>query len=381
MGQITFALVGDVMINRADAPSIFSHVAPILKSADFVYCNLEAPMCDGAEKHPAKLGSGLHLRSTPNAVEALTSAGINVVSLANNHAMDYGAGGLQQSIGLLDSSNIAHAGAGRNRAEARRAVILKKNGVRIALLSYTSVCVPAYVATEKEAGVAVVRIITTFSPNPRIFTNPGSPMYSNTRGEPEDVAALLDDVRSAKAEADIVLVAWHWGVAERWGKLADYQRTLGHAVIDAGANAIIGNHAHMLLGIEFYRGCPIFYALGNFGFDKRHPYFRQESAIVQFELTQQGIDRIRLIPVLINDAHEPVPVRADARSGQKVTWMLEYLSEGLNTKFADCGAHVELSAESSDDSSKLAASSAEELSRLGYSEAQIAELKFAGALR
>ncbi|MBI4190485.1 MAG: CapA family protein [Betaproteobacteria bacterium] len=380
MGQITFALVGDVMINRTDAPSIFSHVAPILKSADFTYCNLEAPMCDGVEKHAGKSRVSMHLRSAPNAVEALTAAGINVVSLANNHALDYGAAGLQQSIELLDNANIAHAGAGRNRAEARRAVMLNKNGVRIALLSYTSVCVPAFVATEKEPGVAMVRIITTYSPNLRLLQQPASPLYTKSSGEPEDVAALLDDVRSAKAEADIVLVAWHWGLSERWGKLADYQRTLGHAVIDAGANAIIGNHAHMLLGIEFYRGCPIFYALGNFGFDMRHPYFRQESAIVQFELSHRGIDQIRLIPILNNDGHEPVPLRADGGSGQKVTWMLEYLSEGLNTKFANCGAYVELSAESSEDSLKLGANNAEGLSRLGYSDAQITELKAGGVI-
>lgn len=377
MDQITFALVGDVMINRTDAPSIFRHVAPILKSADFAYCNLEAPMCDRGEKHAGKSKIGLHLRSRPNAVEALTAAGIDVVSLANNHALDYGVAGLQQSIELLDNARIAHAGAGRNREEARRPVILKKNGVRIALLSYTSVCIPAYVATENEPGVAMVRIITTYSPNFRVQQTPGSPLYTKTSGEPEDVAALLDDVRSAKTKADIVLVAWHWGLSERLGILADYQRTLGRAVIDAGANAVIGNHAHMLLGIEFYRGCPIFYALGNFGFDIRHPYCRQESAIVQFDLSQRGIDQIRLIPVLNNDRQEPVPVRADGGGGQKVIWMLEYLSEGLNTKFANCGAHVELSAESPEDSLNLGA---EGLSRLGYSDAEIAELKAAGSL-
>ncbi len=381
MGQLSFALVGDVVINRTDAPAIFRHVAHILKRADFAYCNLEGQMCDGVEKHPGKSRVSMYIRSTPDAVKALTAAGINVVSLANNHALDYGAAGLQQSINLLDHANIAHAGAGRNRVEARRPAILSKNGIRIALLSYTSLCVPAFVATENEPGVAMVRINTTYIPNLRLLQQPGSPMYTKTSGEPEDVEALLNDVRSAKAEADLVLVAWHWGisVSEHWDKLADYQRDLGHAVIDAGANAIIGNHAHKLQGIEFYRGCPIFYALGNFGFVFRHPFFRRESAIVQFEVSQGGIDQIRLVPILNNDEYEPVPVRADSASGQKITWMLESLSEGLNTKFLNCGTYLELSAESQD-STALSANYAQGLSGLGYSDTQITELKAGGVI-
>ena len=191
----------------------------------------------------------------------------------------------------------------------------------------------------------MVRIKTTYAANLRLFQQPGSPMLTRTVGEPDDVAMLLEDVRVAKAGADVVIVAWHWGISERWGKLAGYQRELVHAVIDAGASAIIGHHAHMLLGVEFYRDCPIFYSLGNFAFDLDHPYFRRESAIVVCDVSRDGVANVRMIPVLINDHHEPVPVRADGE-GQKVAWFLEYLSEDLNTKFVNRGDHVELLAQS-----------------------------------
>ncbi len=341
MVATTLVCAGDVMINRPDAHSMLRHVAEIFKGADVAYCNLEGPMCDVGEKHPGKAGISLHLRSTPQAANALADAGIDVVSLANNHTMDYGIAGLDQTISLLDGVRIAHAGAGHDLAAARQPALLDVNGLRIALLSYSSVCVAPFAATKTTPGLAMVRIKTSYAANLRLFQQPGSPMLTKTVGEPEDVAMLLDDVKAAKLGADIVIVAWHWGVSERWGKLADYQRELGHAVIDAGARAIIGHHAHMLLGMEFYHGCPIIYSLGNFAFDLDHPYFRRESAIVIFDVSRDGVANIRVIPVLINDQHEPIPVRADG-DGRKVAWFLEYLSEELNTKFVNRGEHVEL---------------------------------------
>jgi poly-gamma-glutamate capsule biosynthesis protein CapA/YwtB (metallophosphatase superfamily) len=345
MAAITMACAGDVMINRPDADSMLRHVAGIFKGADVAYCNLEGPMCDVGEKHPGKAGISLHLRSTPSVARALAGAGIDVVSLANNHALDYGVAGLDQTIRLLDEVRIARTGAGRDLAAARRPALLEVNGVRIALLSYTSVCIAPFAATATTPGVAMVRIKTTYAANLRLFQQPGSPMLTKTAGEPEDVAMLLDDVKAAKASADVVIVAWHWGVSERWGKLADYQKELGHAVIDAGASAVIGHHAHMLLGVEFYRGRPIFYSLGNFAFDLDHPYFRRESAIILCDVSREGVTNVRMLPVLINDRHEPVPVRADG-DGQKVAWFMEYLSEDLNTRIVNRGEDVELVARS-----------------------------------
>ncbi|HSW19502.1 MAG TPA: CapA family protein [Ramlibacter sp.] len=379
MNEVNFAFTGDVAIKRDDAATIFRHVADITRAADFTYCNLEGQLCVGANKNPAKSGSGIHLRSEPHAVQALVSANINLVSLANNHTMDFCADGLRESMTILDEAGIAHSGAGANREQAHRATIVEKNGLRIALLSYTSVFVPSYVAGEDSAGVAAVKINSHYIPNPRTFTNPGSPMYSKTSGEPADVAALVDDVKRAREQADVVLVAWHWGVSERLGIIAEYQRSLAHAAIDAGAHAVVGNHAHMLLGIEFYKERPIFHALGNFGFDKKHPYFRPESAIVRCKVSRDGLRDIQLVPLMIDDHYEPRPVRTDEPAGQKIAWMLDYFSEGLNTRFTSKGDHIEL-APAAQDAVKFDAQDAQSLAKLGYSAAQIAELKAAGAV-
>lgn len=345
MSIVTLACAGDLMISGVDPSSMLRHVAGIFKGADIAYCNLEGPMADVGEKHPGKAGISLHLRSTPRVASALADAGFNVVSLANNHTLDYGDAALEQTIRLLDGVGIAHAGAGPDLTAARRPAVLQMNGLRIALLSYTSVCVPSFAATPSKPGAAMVRIQTSYAANLRLLQQPGSPMLPRTVGEPEDVAMLLNDIKAAKAGADIVIVAWHWGISERWGKLADYQRELGRAVIDAGASAIIGHHAHMLAGIELYRGSPIMYSLGNFAFDMDYHYFRKESAIVMCDVTREGVANVRVIPVLINDEHEPVPVRTD-NGGEKVAWFLEYLSEDLNTRFVRRGDHLELTAES-----------------------------------
>jgi poly-gamma-glutamate capsule biosynthesis protein CapA/YwtB (metallophosphatase superfamily) len=339
MAVATLACAGDVMINRQDERTMLRHVAQIFRAADLTYCNQEGPICEPGDKHAGKAGATVaHLRSTAGTAAALADAGVDVVSLPNNHTLDYGVSGLHQTIKALYEAGIAYGGAGDDLAAARKPVILDVKGLRVALLSYTSVCVPAFAATASSPGVAMVKIKTTYEVNLRLFQQPGSPIYISTSGEPEDVAMVVDDIAAAKASADIVLVAWHWGISERWGKLADYQKTLARVAIDAGASAILGHHAHMLAGVEFYRGCPIFYCLGNFAFDADHHYFRRESMIALCDLSREGVSKVRVVPLMINDEHEPVPVPMKG-AGQKVGWFLEYLSEGMNTNFVyhdDC---------------------------------------------
>ena len=340
MAIASFVGAGDLMINRAEPRSMLRHVERTLQEADVTYVNLEGPMCDVGEKNQGLAGIARHVRSSPRTIDALEHAGVDVVSLANNHTMDYGAAGLEQTLRLLDQAKIPYCGAGRNLDEARRPVSVQANGLKVAFLSYTSVCVPSYAATKDGPGAAVVRVKTAYEANLRLLLQPGSPMATKTVGNPEDVRLLVDEVKAAKADADAVIVAWHWGVSERWGKLIDYQRDLGRAVIDAGASAILGHHAHMLLGVEFYRNRPIFYSLGNFAFDMTHHYFRRESVIVQFDVSRDGLANVRVLPLMINEDHEPVP--ANDGDAQKVAWLLEYHSEGLNTKFINRGRHIEL---------------------------------------
>lgn len=380
MDALKFSFVGDVAVSREDATSVFRHVRHFVQDVDFGVFNLEGQICDGTTKNPAKIGQGMPERSSLNAAAALHDFKLNVASMANNHTMDFGVHGLRQSMEILDAENIQHCGAGENRKEAEKAIFAERNGVRIAFLSLTSVFPPSYAAGDEAPGAAVCRIQTNYVPNPRTFTNPGVPMYVRTSGDPADTARVMTNIREAKSQADVVIVLWHWGVSERLGIVTEYQRTLGKAAIDAGADAVVGNHAHMMLGVEFHQGRPIFHSLGNFGFDRKHPYFCDDSSLILADVGKNGLSNIRLVPALINTENEPVAVRTDSLDGMKYQWMMEKLSEGMNTTFIPEGSHFRLQPTSSLGAATFDAKDAKSLEKLGYTREQIEELKVAGAL-
>jgi poly-gamma-glutamate capsule biosynthesis protein CapA/YwtB (metallophosphatase superfamily) len=342
MSNASFVGAADLMIDETDPDFMLEHVANEMRGADITYVNLEGPMCDRGETNPALLGIASAIRSAPRVAPALRRAGVDVVSLANNHTMDYGVAGLEQTLKLLRDNGIPYCGAGRDLAEAREPVITQVNGVRVAFLSYTTVCPPSYAAAPGTHGAAYVRASTSYEANPRLFLQPGSPMAIRTVANREDLAGVQEEIAAAKAQADAVMVSWHWGVSERWGKVAEYQREMGRAAVDAGATAVLGHHAHMLLGVEHYRGCPIFYSLGNFAFDKSHPSFLPQTAFVKCDVGRDGnVSRLRLLPLLINARRQPVP--AQGMDAHRIAWLLEDQSHGMNTRIACEGGEITLS--------------------------------------
>lgn len=336
----SFFAAGDLMIRENEPAFMLQHVAGAMRAADITYVNVEGPICEPGEGNVALTGVGIPIRSDPRVAQGLKDAGVDVVSLANNHTMDYGAPGLDQTLDALRSAGIAYCGAGRNIDEARRAVSVTANGLTVALLSYTSVCPPSYAARANAHGAAVVRATTSYDANPRVLMQPGSPLKIRSTANPDDLRAVKEEVRAAKAQADIVLVAWHWGVSDGHGKIAEYQRELGRAAIDAGAAAILGHHAHMLLGIEHYKGRPIFYSLGNFAFDLSYPHFRPESVLIKCLLDADGMRDLRLIPAKSNAMRQPVP--SDEREAQRIAWMLEDMSFEMNAGFRCDGREIEV---------------------------------------
>lgn len=339
-GELTTAFVGDICIRRDDPPSIFAHAAPVLRKADITFGNAEGPLCDRGQPIGGKGEiNSRHLGSHPRAVEGLLAAGFDGVGVANNHSLDYSEEGLLQTLEVLNGAKIPNCGGGRNITEAHKPVILERAGTKIAFLSYSSVFMSAFPATETKPGIAVVRASTTYQPNPRLGYQPGAPMTPVTTPDPNDRKILLEDIRRAKAQADLVILYWHWGVSQRWGRVADYQKELGKAALDAGADAIIGHHPHMLLGIEMYKGKPICYSLGNFAFDLKEPHFRYESVIVRCYVQDKKIQRVSFLPVYINEQSQPV-ILDPKKEGQKVVWFMEYLSEDFGTVFKPEGEEI-----------------------------------------
>jgi len=252
----TMVAGGDVMLYHVSPkrPS-FSKVASLFRKADVAYLNLEIPLTNATEPTPFKSAAEIRakqqfvLKADPVHIKQLKALGIDLFSLANNHAMDYGKPGLQEMIGLLDKARLAYSGAGMNLAEAEKpAIYTLKNGMKVAMVSYLAFmgsgamakCGPA---RENSPGIATLEFDGVVGPKAK--------------------QRMKRLVGLAKKQADLVFVALHWGI-ERQSKPTPYQISLGRTFIDCGADAILGAHPHTLQGKEVYRGKPIVYSMGNF---------------------------------------------------------------------------------------------------------------------
>jgi len=292
--------VGDIMLDGTARPVLsqngydypFVRVKPLLAGAAVVFGNLEGPLTDRGTPEQDKT----YIFRTPPAPasRALHNAGFNVVSLANNHTLDFGADGLAQTMEALAAAGIAHAGAGSNLAEARRPVLIEAAGRRIAVLAYSVTLPEQFYAAADKPGTAFAH-----------------------------EAQVRADVAAARRQADIVLVSFHWG-QEGKTELRDYQTLLGHAAIDAGAAAVIGHHPHILQGIERYRDGVILYSLGNFTFGS-YSKDAQVSAVAELEFDGPRVATLRLTPINVNNFEvefQPVPLEGDA-AGRVVGTLME----------------------------------------------------------
>ena len=246
-------LTGDLILDEPDPDHWLSGIASATRHSDLTIGHLEVPHThrghESEDDVPAPAAEPAHL-------SALRRAGFGAVTLAGNHMADRGAEGIIDTIDTLERNGLAHCGAGRSLEEARRPASLSRNGRRVALLSYNCVGPESSWAGPDRAGCAYVRIDTADG-------GPIVPSAELTRIHPESLHALLHDVSQARAHADLLIVALHKGIVHRPAVLASYERALSQAAIDAGADVVVGHHAHILKGIELYRGRPIFHGLGN----------------------------------------------------------------------------------------------------------------------
>lgn len=251
---VSLLLVGDIVLDEPDPDHWLSGIAPALQAADIVVAHLEVPHTDRGEELagdvPAPGASPAHLA-------ALARVGVHAMSLAGNHMADCGAEGIADTIDGLAALGIAHAGAGATLAAARApAMVSAPDGRQIALLSYNCVGPEAGWASETAAGVAALPIATADGA-------PVTPTADLVALTADAEAMLRADIAAARAVADLVIVALHKGIVHVPARLAPYERPAAHLAIDAGADVVVGHHAHIVRGIEMYRGKPIFHGLGN----------------------------------------------------------------------------------------------------------------------
>lgn len=211
-----------------------------IESADFFMVNQEFAFSDRGEAAEDKQYT---FRLPSERIGIFQELGIDGVSLANNHALDFGVVALQDSMDLLDSVGILRTGAGNNLEESKQAIRLEENGKRVSILGATRV-IPVY---EWGAQANAPGMLSTYDPT-----------------------ELIDAIKKEREISDYVIVYVHWGI-ERAEYPEEYQRVLGQNYIDAGADLVIGSHPHVLQGIEYYNGKPIVYSLGNFIFGSSIP--------------------------------------------------------------------------------------------------------------
>ncbi len=253
MSVLDCIFTGDLVLDEPDPAHWLSGIAPALQRANLVIGHLEVPHTHrGSEMAGDVPAPG----ADPAHLAAIRDAGFHAVTLAGNHIADCGAEGIADTRAELARLQVACCGAGANLEQATQPAMLQACGKRLALLSYNCVGPEKAWATDERAGCAYVRIETADgSP-----IAPAAPLHV---ADPQSLAAMSDDIVAAGKSADLVIVALHKGIVHTPITLAPYERAVAQAAIDAGAHVVIGHHAHIVRGIEFYRGRPIFHGLGN----------------------------------------------------------------------------------------------------------------------
>lgn len=305
--EVELAVVGDLMLSRdvgdrmqrEGTAAVLDGVRDQLVDADLTVGNMESPLCTGGQQAPKRY----LLKSDPVGLEVLQDGSFDVVSLANNHILDFGAECMDSTIDLLDGAGIAHAGAGTSIDAAREPVFVESNGMRIAFLSYLRMPIEAggfdsqtWTATPDSPGVAWA-----------------------------DPEVITEDVAAATPQADHVIVLLHSGW-EKTDTLSPEQQESGNAALAAGATAVLGAHPHRLQAHHLADdGTFVAWSMGNFVFDYRNGTPESDSAVLHLTLGPDGVKKHEWTPVLIQDGF-PVAVDPDEGEGARILNHLDAMS-------------------------------------------------------
>ncbi|GIL41615.1 CapA family protein [Roseiterribacter gracilis] len=360
--------VGDIAPDRDVPDECFAATRDTLQQADLVFGQLETSFAVRGTRLPQARHAVL---TAPEGAAALGRAGFDVISFAGNHCLDWGNDAFFETIEHLERADIAVVGVGRDIEAARRPILSTLPcGTRVATLAYSSILPMSYWADARRPGCAPLRAHTIYEQIEH--DQPGTPPRIHSYPHRDDLAAMEDDIRAAKQQADIVLVSHHWGIHFVRAAIADYQRDVARAAIAAGADAILGHHAHILKGVELIDGKPVFYSLCNFACDLRmdpvhaasksfkeiqtlaedwvpdfdslynFPSASRMSMIARLEIADGKIAQAGFLPLWIDrDAVPRILAPDDARFAQVVDYMRAVTDEaGLNATYRVAGEHV-----------------------------------------
>jgi poly-gamma-glutamate synthesis protein (capsule biosynthesis protein) len=268
--EIVMLFTGDIYLsdfilnqyNKKGVDGILSEsIQEEFQNAHIVMANEEFPFSNRGSKAKDKQFT---FRIDPQYVQVFTDMMINVVTLGNNHVLDYGTEALQDTFSALQGAKIPYVGAGNNIKEARETKYFDVGEKTIAILGASRVIpVPEWNAGENKPG-----LFTTYDPT-----------------------ALIAEIETAKSQSDYVIVYVHWGI-EKNNHPEEYQRKMAKQYIDAGADLVVGSHPHVLQGVEYYKDKPIIYSLGNFVFYNNIP----QTSLLKVTLQEGDSVKIELLP-------------------------------------------------------------------------------------
>ncbi|MFD9625197.1 CapA family protein [Peribacillus muralis] len=318
---LTMTMVGDVMMGRYVEEVtekhgygyLFRYMKPYFVNSDYVSGNYEHPALKDEAASYKKADTAIRLNSNENGVKAVKDAGFSVMNLANNHMMDFEEQGLVDTIDEFKHADMNYVGVGKNSDDAKASIDYSDvNGVRVATLGFTDVYGTDAVPTDKKAGL----------------------LNSN----PDLLFEMIGKAKDAKqGNADLVVVNMHWG-QEYSSSATSRQKDLAKAVIDAGADIIIGHHPHVLQSFDVYKGGIIFYSLGNFIFDQGWTRTK-DSAMVQYHLAEDGKASIDVVPLQIEAA---TPRPATSKTDQARVYRQLTKETGENVQWSKKEDHIEI---------------------------------------
>ena len=367
MPGIDLIAVGDVILDPDHHHRAFDRVKHVMGNADLTVVNCDQVYSEVGDSPNGfwPIYSGAPPRSA-EMLDTLADVGVDVISFGNNHSLDWGYEAMFDCLDRCRMRGIATVGIGRNLAQAREPTIVERNGTRFGFLAYCCVGPPGYDATADRPGHVPVRIHTHYE---QWDPQPGTPPLIHTFAERSDLSDMVHDIARLRDRVDVVAPIYHWGVHLIPEVIADYQFEVGHAAVDAGADLVLGAHAHLPKGVEVYKGKAIFHGMNDFAcpgawsspatqpgcrfpesttwdwtrygalieerFGKVPEEITRPTMMVKVTVNGGAVSRVSYLPCYLDDERAPEIVGSGDERGVKV---FEYFraisrSQGLDTEF------------------------------------------------
>ncbi len=350
-GKVTIAFTGDLVPSSAmfagDAPidPAMCEVRVLLSSADVSVASLLSPLSERG----VPIAKMINLRSDPALAADLRALGFSALHLANNHSMDYGFDALTDTVAHLAANGVSTFGAGADLTSATEGLVVTASGIRIGVLAWSALLAAGSGAGVERPGVAPLEVRVSYEIDQLYLTEePTFPPVVRSAVTEQSLAAARARIAELRATVDVLLVVAHWGVGIG-DAVSEYMQPLAHALIDAGADAVLGTHPHSIYGVEVYDGKPIFYSPGLFidqtprtgntpEVDELYASMSPDSYIAMIEADAGGVTSVRIVPTTLGVAN--LPVVAVGESADRIQSRLTAMSKPYATTFTRDGRDI-----------------------------------------